>query len=88
MVAVAHQVLAYVVPVTPDYFAPIGIPLIEEEVSHFKENLHAESGEMEPLGIVYTIVDTRWHANWRQVATRVEAQTDIIPFNTFITTTE
>jgi len=75
----------YVVPVTPDYFAPIGIPLIEEEVEHFKSNLHAESGEMKPLGLVYTIVDQRWHANWEDVANRVAMATEIEAFQTFFT---
>lgn len=75
----------YIVPVTPDYFAPIGIPLIEEEVSYYKENLHAETGEMTPLGLVFTIVDVREHAGWQQVATRVGTATDIQPFNTYFT---
>lgn len=75
----------YVVPVTPDYFAPIGIPLIEEEVEHFLSNLHAESGEMQPLGIVYTIVDARWHANWTDVADRVALATEIEAFDTHFT---
>ena len=72
----------YVIPVTPDYFAPIGIPLIEEEVAYFQGNLHAPSGEMKPLGIVYTIVDERWHADWEQVANRVAQATEIPAFST------
>ncbi len=75
----------YVVPVTPDYFAPIGIPLIEEEVSYFLDNLHAETGEMQPLGIVFTIVDARWHAGWESVARRVKQSTQITPFETHFT---
>jgi chromosome partitioning protein len=75
----------YVVPVTPDYFAPIGIPLIEEEVSYYLENLHADTGEMQPLGLVFTIVDPRWHSNWEAVARRVKQATDIVPFATWFT---
>jgi|GEM_PF-4302466 len=75
----------YIVPVTPDYFAPIGIPLIEEEVSYFLENLHASSGEMTALGIAYTIVDARWHADWKAVARRVEGATTIEAFGTHFT---
>jgi len=75
----------YVVPVTADYFAPIGIPLIEEEVSFYLENLHADTGEMQPLGIVFTIVDSRWHADWESVARRVTQSTKIPPFGTHFT---
>lgn len=72
----------YVVPVTPDYFAPIGIPLLEEEVDYYLENLHSETGTMIPLGIVFTIVDNRWHADWGSISRRVSAKTDIPIFNT------
>jgi chromosome partitioning protein len=78
----------YLIPVTPDYFAPIGIPLIEEEVSYFRDNLHAPTGEMTPLGIVYTIVDRRWHADWRPVARRVQQATDIEPYATHFSTSK
>ncbi len=72
----------YVIPVTPDYFAPIGIPLMEEEVEYFLGNLHADTAEMQPLGIVFTIVDQRWHANWEDVANRVKGATEIEVFDT------
>ncbi len=75
----------YLIPVTPDYFAPIGIPLIEEEVEHFLGNLHADSAEMIPLGIAYTIVDKRWHANWEEVANRVASASDIPAFESHFT---
>ena len=78
----------YVVPVTPDYFAPIGIPLLEEEVRIYQDDLHADSGEMHPLGVAFTIVDPRWHANWRSVARRVEQQTQIPSFETHFTTSK
>lgn len=80
--AAFHSSRYYLVPVTPDYFAPIGIPLIEEEVAHYLENLRAETGEMNPLGIVFTIVDTRWHANWSAIKTRVSRATEIPIFDT------
>ena len=75
----------YLDPVTPDYFAPIGIPLIEEEVAYYLETLHSETGTMRPLGIVFTIVDTRWHANWEAVAKRVEKATETERFKTHFT---
>lgn len=75
----------YLIPVTPDYFAPIGIPLIEEEVEFYLENLHSETGTMSPLGIVFTIVDARWHADWEAVARRVDKATAIERFKTHFT---
>lgn len=72
----------YMVPVTPDYFAPIGIPLLEEEVDYFLSNLHAPTGTMVPLGLAYTLVDQREHVDWRSVANRIEKNTKIKPFST------
>ena len=75
----------FVVPVTPDYFAPIGIPLIEEEVAYYLDNMHAATGTMRPLGIIFTIVDARWHADWGSIAGRVKSQTEIDIFKTHFT---
>lgn len=73
----------YVIPVTPDYFAPIGIPLLEEEVDYYLSNLHAPTGAMIPLGLVYTQVDQRDHVDWQSITKNIERNTKIVPFQVY-----
>lgn len=72
----------YIIPVTPDHFASVGIPLLEQEVAQYlNETNHSETGEMIPLGVVYTMVDRRGHSDSREIMAQVNRNTSVAPFD-------
>jgi len=58
------------IPVTPDYYATMGLPQFLGTLNDFKENLH-DPHNITPLGVVFTNVDRRMTQNTRKSMERV-----------------
>lgn len=66
------------IPVTPDYYATIGLPQFLGTVKDFKDNLHDPHG-VTPLGIVFTIVPRQISAEIQNSIDRVRKALDDFP---------